>query len=60
MDLEGMTPSEISQKERDKYHMIVLIHGILKNNNIEAEWGMVVLRYKQKSKGPKRFLFNNL
>ena len=28
MDLEIITPSEVSQKEKDKYHMISLICGI--------------------------------
>ena len=30
MDLETIIPSEISQTEKDKYHMISLICGILK------------------------------
>ena len=28
MELETLVPSEISQKEKDKYHMISLISGI--------------------------------
>ena len=28
MDLETLIPSEISQKEKDKYHMISFISGI--------------------------------
>ena len=28
MDLETLIPSELSQKEKDKYHMISLICGI--------------------------------
>ena len=28
MDLEIIIPSEVSQKEKDKYHMIALISGI--------------------------------
>ena len=31
MDLEGIMPSEINQREKDKYYMISLICGILKN-----------------------------
>ena len=30
MDLETVTLSEVSQTEKDKYHMILLICGILK------------------------------
>ena len=30
MDLEGITLSELSQTEKDKYHMISFIWGILK------------------------------
>ena len=28
MELESLVPSEVSQKEKDKYHMISLISGI--------------------------------
>ena len=28
MDLEIVTLSEVSQKEKDKYHMVSLIYGI--------------------------------
>ena len=28
MDLDGITPSEISQMERGKYHMTLLIYGV--------------------------------
>jgi len=31
MDLQGIMLSEINQTEKDKYHMIPLIYGILKN-----------------------------
>ena len=32
MDLEMIIPSEVSQKEKDKYHMISLICGILRGD----------------------------
>ena len=35
MDLDIIIPSEVSQTEKDKYHMLSLIHGILKNNTNE-------------------------
>ena len=35
MDLEIVILSEVSQTEKDKYHMISLIHGILKNGTNE-------------------------
>ena len=35
MDLEVIILSEVSQKEKDKYHMISLICGILKNDTKE-------------------------
>ena len=35
MDLEIVTLSEISQTEKDKYHMIALIRGIFKNGTNE-------------------------
>ena len=35
MDLEIVILSEVSQSEKDKYHMITLIGGILKNGTNE-------------------------
>ena len=35
MDLEILILSEVSQSEKDKYHMISLICGILKNDTNE-------------------------
>ena len=35
MDLESVIQSEISQKEKNKYHIISLIHGIQKNDTDE-------------------------
>ena len=37
MDLESTKLSEISQREKDKYHMISLIHGIKKKNITERD-----------------------
>ena len=45
MDLEGIMLSKISQTEKDKYNMISLICGILKNKKvklIETEYRMMV------------------
>ena len=35
MDLETIILSEVNQTEKDKYHMILLICGILKNGTNE-------------------------
>ena len=35
MDIEIIIPSEVSQTEQDKYHMMSLICGILKNDTNE-------------------------
>ena len=35
MDIEIIILSEVSQAEKDKYHMISLINGILKNDTNE-------------------------
>ena len=35
MDLQIVTLSEVSQTEKDKYHMILLIYGILKKGHNE-------------------------
>ena len=37
INLEGITLSEISQTEKDKYHMISLIYGIQKITLIETK-----------------------
>ena len=37
MDLEGIMLSEISQADKDKYHMFSLICGIYKNLKIEKQ-----------------------
>ena len=58
MDLEIIILTEVSQKERDKYHMILFIHGIFKiwhkwtylqNRNIltDPENGLVVAKGKR-------------
>ena len=35
MNLEPITQSEISQKKKDKYHILTHIHGIKKNGTEE-------------------------
>ena len=37
MDLESIAPSEISQTQKDKYHMVSLIHGILKRKKPQKQ-----------------------
>ena len=39
VDLESVLPSEVSQKEKNKYHMLTLIHRILKKNGYEETRG---------------------
>ena len=39
MDLEIIMPTEVSQKEKDKHHMLSLICGILKNGTNEFIYG---------------------
>ena len=34
MDLESVTQSEVSQKEKNKYHMLTHIYGIKKKNMV--------------------------
>ena len=43
MDLEIIRLSEISQKQKDKYQMILLIGGILKNMqiNLYTKWKQI-------------------
>ena len=38
MDFEGIMLSETSQTEKDKYHMISLMCGILKQTNNQNSW----------------------
>ena len=46
MDLEGIMLREISQTEKDKYHMILLICGLLKKKKvfIDTEKRLIVAR----------------
>ena len=37
MDLESVIQSEVSQKEKNKYHMLTHIYGILKKKNCSEE-----------------------
>ena len=39
MDLDGIMLSEVSQTEKDKYHMISLIWGIQKNKTYREQIG---------------------
>ena len=39
MDLESVIQSEVSQKEKNKYHMLTHIYGILKKNSSEEPSG---------------------
>ena len=39
MDLESVIQSEVSQKEKNKYHMLTHIYGILKKNGSEEPRG---------------------
>ena len=39
MDLESVKQSEVSQKEKNKYHMLPYIYGIEKKNGSEEPWG---------------------
>ena len=39
MDLEIIMPTEVTQKEKDKHHMLSLICGILKNGTNEFIYG---------------------
>ena len=36
MNLEPIIPSEVSQKEKDKYHILIHIYGIEKNGTEEV------------------------
>ena len=39
MDLETVIQSEVSQKEKNKYHMLTHIYGIIKKNHSEEPRG---------------------
>ena len=50
MDLEYIMLGKISQKEKDKYHMILLFCGIKKKRDIDSE----VHRFKEQTGGERR------
>ena len=39
MDLESVIQSEVSQKEKNKYHMLTCINGILKKKKVLKNLG---------------------
>ena len=39
MDLESVIQSEVSQKEKNKYHMLTDIYGTIKKNGSEEPMG---------------------
>ena len=51
MDLEIIILSEISQKEKDKYHMISLICGILKKIKMNFIKWIENHRHKKQTRG---------
>ena len=50
MDLEYIMLGKISQKDKDKYHMILLSCGIKKKKDIDSE----VHRFKEQTGGERR------
>ena len=50
MDLEIIILSEVSQTQKDKYHMILLICGILKNGTNEPIYKTETFQMSHKAK----------
>ena len=47
MNLEPVTQSEVSQKEKNKYHILMYLYGIQKNGAYEPMWLVdIVVRQK--------------
>ena len=42
MDLESVIQSEVSQKEKNKYHILKHIYGIQKNGTVEPSGRAVI------------------
>ena len=43
MDLETVIQSEVSQKKKNKYHMLTHVYGIKKNGSDES-WGRIGIK----------------
>ena len=56
MDPEGIMLSEISQTEKDKYHMISLLSGSLKRKH-RTDWCWQRQRARKMGEGVKRYKF---
>ena len=54
MDLEIIILSEVSQREEDKYHMISLTYGILKNDINELTKQKETHRHREQTYGYQR------
>ena len=48
MNLEPIIQSEVSQKEKDKYHILTHIHGIWKNGTEEFVYRAIMEKQTQK------------
>ena len=46
MDLESVIQSEVSQKEKNKHHMLTHIYGILKKNGSKEPRGRTGIKTK--------------
>ena len=44
MDLESVIQSEVSQKEKNKYHMLTHIYGILKKKGSDEPRGRIGIK----------------
>ena len=53
MDLETVVQSEVSQKEKNKYHMLTHIYGILKKNGAEEPRGRTGIKTQNIENGPE-------
>ena len=54
MDLENIILSEVSQKEKDKYHMISLMYGIIKKSYNDFISQTETQRYRKQIYGYQR------
>ena len=48
MNLEPITQSEVSQKEKDKYHILMHIYGIQKNGTEELIYRVAMEKQTQR------------
>ena len=57
MDLETVIQREVSQKEKNKYHILMYLYGIQKNGAYEPMWLVDIVVWQKLTQHCKAIIF---